>query len=283
MKTLKYRSAFAGLMVAALSVFLFTACEKDSDGDAPASKPSVLEKFQRLTFNSGSTSTSTSSTSSGTFTGGGGSISYTPPSGGNSTFTSAEDQGPAFTDPMTKGNSFDITGGLGVGGGSITVDGEKIDLLFGLCADEDFTGGFSLPDTNNVKLFLGIGGDFDSDDPSEIFAGQSSNPADAGVEIFFYIFSYNGGSDLGSFDLFEGNDGEVDKAAFILAVTFGKDENGDPTSDTWFGTKGSATFAGSQVFLSGVEMTKLGNMGLGDETASLSGNLTCASFDPSDQ
>ena len=277
MKTLKYRSAFAGLMVAALSVFLFTACEKDSDGGEPASKPSVVDKFQRLTFNSGSTSTSTSSTSSGTFTGGGGSISYTPPGGGsNSTFTPAESDGPAFTDPMAKGNSFDVNGALGFGGGTITVDGDDIDLIFGLCADSDIFDSWSLADTNNVKAFIGIGGEFDSDDPAEIFGGDdNTGPADLGVEIFFYIFSYNGGSELGSFDLFEGNNGKPGKTAFILAVTFGEDENGSPTTYNWFATAGSATFAGDNVFLSGVELTMLASGGLGDETVSLSGNLSC--------
>ena len=221
---MKYRSAFAGICVAALSVFLFTACEKDSDGDGPA-KPDRISKFERLTFSSGSSSTSTSSTSSGTFTGGGGNISYAPPgSGTEGTFTSADPEGPAFTDPQSTGNSFDIRGAsFGQGGGTITIDGETTDLAYAFCANTDLFDLFDFDgddgDNEDLNIFIGIGGDLDL---SQIESGgdSSENP----IDLLVYVFSYGGGSDIGDFGDFE--DGEdLDGVAFILVVTF--DDNGD--------------------------------------------------------
>lgn len=64
MKTMKYRSVFGTLCVAALSVFLFTACEKESDSvNGSPTKADRLSKFKSLVFSGSGTGGATSSTS----------------------------------------------------------------------------------------------------------------------------------------------------------------------------------------------------------------------------
>lgn len=277
MKVLKYRSALAGVCVAALSVFLFTACEKESDAtgiDEPVSK---FEKFKRLTFSSGSTSTSTSSTSSGTFSGGGGSISFSGNGDGDNQFADAEASGPDFTDPQSTDIEFAVNEGLPnlTGGGSISIDGEDYDVLFGFCANSDITSQWSLRDTNNVQVFVGIVGDKDKLSLDNI-GNALSDPNNSPIEFFIYAFSYNGGSNIGGFELFENSDaGDIGTAAFVMAVSFGKDENGDPMTYSWFGTSGNVNFSGNQVLMSGVELSMLEQGKLSNEKVDVEANIEC--------
>jgi hypothetical protein len=273
MKTLKYRSAFVGIFAATLSVFLFTACEKDTDNYGVQNE-NRLEKFKRLTFSSGSTSSSTSSTSSGTFTGSGGNISYTPPSGGGNTFAPTSGGGNGFTDPMSNSNSFSVGSALTSGGGTVTLDGKSYELDFGLCVDSDLFGIAEGPSGENLELeaFIGVSGDFDismvGDDESDDF----------GFDLLFYAFSYNGGSQIGDFDSFEGN-GEIGKAAFVIAVKFAPGEDEDGT--LYFATEGSINFSGSNVVASSLKMAKVNEDQMGNSLGKLvraSAFLECGSL-----
>lgn len=281
MKTLKYRSAFAGLMVATLSVFLFTACEKESDGE-PIPPKSRLEKFLRLTFSSGSTSTSTSSTSSGTFTGGGGSLTYTPPTGGsNASFTSTESDGPAYTDPKSRGNTFSVNSSFGEGGGSFSIDGKEYKLALAFCSDAIFGPvGFSVGDTaSESKLFVGIAtndGELDFSGLGD--AGNADQSGNFPIDALVYVWSFGGSSDIGSFDSFE-NDDRL-RGSFVFVVDYPETYDPDQMGDPWkfyFATSGSASFDGDNVLLAGVELQEidLNNDGKKGKTVDLLADFSC--------
>lgn len=282
MKTLKYRSILASTMVAALSVFLFTSCEKESDNLAAAPEDgNRLEKFARLQF-SGAAGGSTSNSGSGTFIGNGNNVQYTDADAGSIEFVpeNAADQQRGFTDPMSTGPEFSIFSSVGSGGGSVTLDGKDYDLDFGFCADVDFLGftpgsgssDSSSGSSSDLNIFIGISGDF--------VMGESES---SGLDLILYAFSYNGATDLGSFEDFEG--GEAENAAFVIAVAFEEDghegHGGEPTF--YFATDGSLSFAGEEVIISGAEMMKI-EMGDNDhdhgdgESVDMSANLECIKY-----
>gem|GEM_PF-1388253 len=291
MKTMKYRSISALAVATMLSVFLFTSCEKESDGDfgnydeAPANR---LEKFKRLKFSGSSAEGSTTdSQGSGTFIGNGNNVSYTgAESTGNSQFVpeNPEDAERGFTDPMSSGPEFAVFNPFSAGGGSLTIDGEDFDLDFGFCAESDVLQIFGGSDSSNqggedspanLQLFIGVSGDFD---PSKV--GEN----DLGVDLIFYAFSYNGATKIGDFTDFEGED-DPENLAFVIAVKFGKNEMGEPSGDFFFATEGSINFAGSEVIINGAKMAKVefGEQGmdnsLGSKLVDLSASLECVSAD----
>lgn len=281
MKTMKYRSIFAAFTAVALSVFLFTSCEKESDGEAE--RGNRLEKFKRLQFSTGSASSSTNS-GSGTFIGNGSNISYVPPGGAGSAQFAPAPSGNAngFTNPNSTGTNFVVDRSFGEGGGSVTIDGERYDMDFAFCAEADFLGFFDNGsdssssgngDGPELNLFVGIAGEFS-------FDGADSSSSDGpGLDLVLYAFSYNGGQQISSFDTFEGDLGKRFKGAFIIAVAFGENEQGETEEAFYFATGGSLAFSGSEVLMSGVTMTKVEigseSNGLTGETANLAANLTC--------
>jgi len=264
MKTLKYRSAFVGIMAATLSVFLFTACEKESDSE-PAQERSRIEKFSRLSF-----TTESSSGSGGSYTGNNGSVTYTQPGASNSSFSGAEGSQPSFTDPRSRGNSFAVSSPFSFGGGSVNIDGTDFPLSIAICANEDLFDIFEFEEGEENEgpefdLFIGVAGDF------EFGPDQEELPLD----LLVYAISYNGGSQLGSYESFE-NDDEIGEAAFVIVVEYSGNE-GEP--NFWFGTDGAVSFSGPDVLLAGVELSKVdlesAMGGLTRETVSMTGDLSC--------
>lgn len=279
MKTMKYRSIFAAFTAVALSVFLFTSCEKES-GDAEIYKPNRLEKFKRLKFTSGSASTSTNS-GTGTFIGNGSSsISYVPPGDGGSAQFAPVSAGNnnGFTNPNSAGPNFVVERSFGQGGGSVTIDGDRYDMDFAFCAEADFFGFFGDEgdstsndgDGPDLNMFIGIAGNFSFD---------SLSNSDLGLDLILYVFSYNGGATVGTFDDFEDDLSDNFKGAFIIGVAFEEDENGDKQEAFYFGTQGSVAFAGEEVLMSGVKLAKVelgsNSNSLTNEEVNMSADLTC--------
>jgi len=282
MKTMKYRSIFAAFTAVALSVFLFTSCEKESDGEAE--KSNRIEKFKRLQFSTGSASSSTNS-GSGTFIGNGSNISYVPPGNASSAQFAPAPSGNAngFTNPNSTGTNFVVDRSFGEGGGTVTIDGERYDMDFAFCAEADFLGFFDdeedstssgSGDGPDVNIFVGIAGEFSFDSDSS----SSDGPE---LDLVLYAFSYNGGQNISGFDTFEGDLSSRFKGAFIIAVAYEENEFGDSEAVFYFATQGSLAFSGSEVLMSGVRMTKV-DMGSNGDANGLSGdmvnlaaNLTC--------
>ncbi len=274
MKTLKYRSIFTGLTAVAMSVFLFTACEKDTDSPSDsASQGDRLEKFSRLTFSGTSSSTNSGS---GTFIGGSSNVSFVSPGGGSLNFVEASassssfahvSSGSVFTDPRSTGPAFGISGTLGLGGGTFTANGETYELDFGYCASQPIGGNTSLPDTTgNVKIFVGIEG-----------AWQDSN-AEQDL-TFIYIISYDDATEIASFEEYNG-DGFVG-GAFIVVVRF-EDDGGQVEQSTYFGTEGSISFSGSNVDVTGAKLQKVVNNDLDPmEEVDFSADIECVEFNGS--
>lgn len=257
MKTMKYRSVFGTLCAAALSVFLFTACEKESDGISGSTNKDRLEKFKRLQFTGSGAETSTSSTGgSGTFSGtGSSSISYTPPTGGNgpgngATWAPTTPNEAEFTDPMSTGPVFAVSTPFSSGGGAVTFGNKSYDLNFGFCASSDIFGSFS-PDSANsesdLEVFIGVSGDFD------ISMAGEDEPDDLGIGLILYVFSYGGSSQIGSFENFE--EGSAENSAFVMVVEFEPGEDEDAVIH--FAKSGTVDFSGSTVTLSNVQMAKV--------------------------
>lgn len=281
MKTMKYRSVFGVLCTAALSVFLFTSCEKESDSMGGGSTGDRLEKFKRLEFTGsggGATGSSTSSSGSGTFIGGGGgNLSYVPPAGsGNGTqFAPTVQGGGEFTDPMSTGSSFAVSNPFSVGGGSFTLGNKTYEMDFGFCASGDFFDVIDGPDAgeDEVEIFIGVSGDFD-------LSEEFGDSVDLGLDLILYAFSYNGGTSIGDFTSFEDENGQPSNNAYVLAVTNFGSENG---GEIYFAKSGKVDFGGSTVSLSGLTMVKLeegvegGNI-LGSTSVRASGALECGTF-----
>lgn len=258
MKNLKYRSIFGALATAALSVFLFTACEKESDGYGTPQKPDRLSKFKALTY-TGSNSTTTSNTGSGTFLGNNSNISFVPPGGatGSETqFAPASGNDNGFTDPMSTESSFVISNGFSFGGGTVSLGGKSYTIDLGFCASSDvfgFSPGQGGSSNEELDVFIGVSGNFDIgqlEDDSEEFP----------VDLILYVFSYNGGKSIGSFTDFEG--GEAGNGAFVIAVEFDKVHQ---DGKLYFSTSGSVDFAGSSVTLSSIQMAEILESIEGDE------------------
>ncbi len=276
MKTMKYRSIFATLTAVALSVFLFTSCEKESDdGIGTSNIGDRFEKYKRLQFSTGSATSSTNN-GSGTFIGNGGSVSYVPPGGGAAQFAPSAGNDRGFTDITSTGTEFAVEKPFGFGGGSITIDGESESLAFAICAEFNFLEGQNADTSDrDVNIFVGIGGDFE---PGDI--GDNFTP-----DFTLFAYSYNGGSELGSFidyshvatdDEFEGS--------FLIFTMNGEDDNGDPKADIYFAVSGSVIFSGSEVFLNDVQLGALTqfNSSTGEyegETVPLTGQMTCANYE----
>ncbi|MEQ8625035.1 MAG: hypothetical protein RJQ00_11120 [Vicingaceae bacterium] len=281
MKTMKYRSVFSVLCTAALSVFLFTSCEKESDNVGGSGDGDRLEKFKRLEFTGsggGATGSSTSSSGSGTFIGGGGgNISYIPPSGaGNSSqFAPTVQGGGEFTDPMSTSSTFAVSTPFSIGGGSFTLGSQTYQMDFGFCASSDLFDAIDSPgdDEDEVEIFIGVSGDFDID------GGTDDELDDLGIDLLLYVISYNGGSSIGDFTSFEG-EGNLSNSAFVLAIT---NFDGDEDGDVYFANAGNVNFGGSTVSLSGLNMIKVeeglqGENILGSTRVRASGALECGSF-----
>ncbi|MEX2379352.1 MAG: hypothetical protein WD530_01305 [Vicingaceae bacterium] len=274
MKTLKYRSVLGALATAALSVFLFTACEKESDGYNTPQKPDRLSKFKSLTYTVNSSTVNNSA--SGTFIGNKSNITFTAPgASGNSEvqFTQASGNDNGFTDPMSTESSFVISNGFTLGGGTVSIDGKSYEIDLGFCASSDFFGlneGEFGEETEGLELFIGISGNFDFDE----FEGDT---AEMPFDMLLFAFSINGGNNIGSFHDFES--GDINSGAFVTAFVFNENE-----AKYYFSTAGSVDFAGTNVSLSNVQMTELlettmENFELGENSVPLQGFLECGSLD----
>lgn len=277
MKTMKYRSIVSALGLALLSVFLFTtSCEKESD--SVPGKKSKFTKFKALHFTGEVSSTSTtSSAGSGTFTGNGSSdITFTP--GGiseNSEFSSPSSEGPSFTDPKSNDDSFVINSIFNFlsGGGSVRLGSDNYNIAFGFCLSSDIFGMTDAPSDEKLDAFIGVAGDFDPYD----FEGDLDNP----LGLILYVFSYNGGTRIGSFESFSNEN--VDKNAYILAARFKNNSKGEGSVDDidlFFATSGNVHFNGANVSASNVKMKKLNENedGLEGQTVNLSASLECGTF-----
>ena len=145
---------------------------------------------------------------------------------------------------------------------------------FAFCAEADFMnifdGGDSTDNKPDLNLFIGIAGDF---------TGASAG-TDA-LDLILYVFSYNGGTEIGSFGDFES--GDFDQGAFVIAVGFEDDGQGSRNQVLYFGTDGSVIFDGGSVLLSTVDLLKVeeGDDGksLGSETSTLDAALDCITFE----
>lgn len=274
MKTMKYRSIFAGLTVVAMSVFLFTACEKDTDNDiASAPEGDKLEKFSRLTF---SGTTSSTNSGSGTFIGNSGSLSFTSADGGGLSFAEAGssanafaniESGNMFTDPMSFGPSFGISGSLGVGGGSVTFGNESRDLAFGYCASQPIGGNTTLPDSvADVNIFVGIVGDWQDPDEDEL--------------AFLYVISFDGSSTIGDFDSYYSYDPLTSSLdAYVILVTFNDDQS---STTTYFGTEGNISFSDNNVDISNATLVEIVDGDLSQNTVDFSADIECVEYNESD-
>lgn len=234
MKTLKYRSVFGIMTTVALSVFLFTACEKESDEYGTPQKTDRLSKFKRLTF-SGSTATTTSNSGSGTFIGNNNNISFSSSMNSTGSFASSSSSSTQFaepgsgdkmfTDPRANVPAFQVNALFGTGGGDFTVDGENYDLEFGLCATTNFLGfglspGFDTSSAEeNLKVFIGIDGDFD-----ESFDANDTT-ATFPINHIVYLFSYGQATQVGSFFDFDGGSLSGKTFGFIVAFNEGSEGN----------------------------------------------------------
>lgn len=277
MKTLKYRSIFTGITAVAMSVFLFTACEKDTDAElVSAPQGDRLEKFSRLTF---SGTTSSTNSGSGTFIGNSGSFNFTSADGGGLSFAEAGassnafsniESGNVFTDPMSFGPSFGISGNLGLGGGTATFNGESRDFLFGYCASQPIGGNTTLPDTvSDVNIFVGIIGDWQDPDASDV--------------SFLYVISYDGSSTIGDFGSYSEYDPSVDDLeSYVILVNF-EDDNGTTVQKTWFGTEGDINFGENTVDITNATLVEVLNGDLNtSNTADFSANIECVSYNESE-
>lgn len=274
MKTLKYRSVLGALATAVLSVFLFTACEKESDGYSTPQKPDRLSKFKSLTY-TGSNSTTTSNTGSGTFLGNNSNITFTPPGGAGSSeaqFAPAGESDNSFTDPMSTESSFVISNGITFGSGTVSLDGVSYDIDLGFCASSDIFGitpGEGGSETEGLDVFIGVSGDFNLE--------ELDDTTEMPFNLLLFVLSYNGGSNIGSFDDFEM--GEANNGAFVVAAKFDGDfEDG---VKLYFSTSGTVDFAGSNVTLSSISMAEVlesrNDFDLGN-TVPLQGFLECGSL-----
>ena len=133
-----------------------------------------------------------------------------------------------FTDPKSTGTSFIVDQSFGFGGGTATIDGKDIDLDFAFCAEADFLSVFSNDTTENENewLYLLV--------YQETFSLDSS--ISDGIDLILYVFSYNGGSEIGTLDF---ESGEFDEGAFVIAVAYEEDEQGNREQILYFGTEGS--------------------------------------------
>ena len=265
MKTLKYRSIISGFTAVALSVFLFTACEKESDNGMEIANGDKFEKFSRLTFNETS---SNANSGTGTFNGGSGNV-FSGANGASLTFTEGNSEanfadikpGNFFTDPMSTGPAFGLAGAIGNGGGTFTVGGTKYDYDFGFCASQPIGGHTSLPDTNDVNIFVGIQGDWQGDD----------------VDMHFvYVISYNDATKIGSFDSYEGSGAPLE--AYVVVVQFVDDGQGSSDLYTYFGTSGSISYDGSNVSLTGVKLQEIVSGQLDPTEFDFSSEIECVAF-----
>ena len=275
MKTMKYRSILATITAVALSVFLFTSCEKESDNPG-SSNGDRLEKFKRLQFSTASTSSTTNS-GSGTFVGNGNNVSFVSTDGPKANFTPASSgNSNGFTNPRSTGSSFIVDQSFGFGGGTVNLDGKDIELDFAFCADADIFGsaGAFEDSTKELNVFIGISGDF----------VNASEGTDA-LDLILYVFSYNGGSEIGNFLDF--TEGDFDEGAFVIAASNEEDEQGKKKLVLYFATEGSVIFDNGSVLLSSVELLKIeegqdGNS-LSSETATLDAELECATYDDEEE
>lgn len=275
MKNLKYRSVLGAIATVTLSVFLFTSCEKESEGTP--TKPDRLSKFKSLVYSGGSASTTVNS-GSGTFLGNNSNITFTAPGGSANSetqFAPAAENDNGFTDPMSTESSFVISNGFTLGGGTVTLGNRTYDIDLGFCASSDIFGyapGQGGNESESLDAFIGISGDFDLDNLEEDTTNEMP------FNMILYVFSFNGGSNIGDFTDFEG--GEVDKGAFVLAAEF--DDQYEEVK-LYFSTAGSVDFAGSNVTLSGISMVEVfdsmqGGNELGNETVPLQAFLECGSL-----
>jgi hypothetical protein len=285
MKRMKYRSVFA---LAGLSVFLFTACEKETDNPIIGKEKQeydVLEKFKRITFTSGSSTSSTNS-GTGTFSSGSGSITFSNPSDnkGGVYFSSLEPQSPNFsgssitttnfTNPLDDGTDrFVIKGSRsdGTGGGSFTVDGESFDLDFGYCASQAVGGNTDLPDSSSVRVFVGIQGPFDNSDEEQDLK-------------FIYVISFNDATTISSFDSYYNYiPDSMQLGAYVVYVKIDEMDNNQQAVYTYFGTSGSIGFNGNSVELTNVRVEEVINGEIFEEySLSLSAKFECVDYEEHD-
>lgn len=249
MKNLKYSSVIPAFAAVILSVFLFTACEKDTAVNPQSNKGDIIEKFKRLKFQ---TVTKTKGNSSG---------SYASPGDGNANFVTPNSSGPSFssvdagsnnqfTDPMSSANTFAVNGNFGFGGGSFTLNGEKIDIAVGFCGTDIFGElGLSEEELDEVDIFIGVAGDFDIESNSE---GE--------IEYLVYAISYNGGTELSNLDEIDENN--MDGLAFVMIMEFNENN-----FKAYLSTGGSIAFSDTYMTLSNVSLVDEEGMDAGSMDA----------------
>jgi hypothetical protein len=146
---------------------------------------------------------------------------------------------------------------------------------FGFCASSTLFGSYGPSGENDdLEVFIGVSGDFDLGGTS-----GDGDPEDLGLDLILYAFSFNGGTNIGDFTIFEG-EGDPSNSAFVLAVTNFDGENG---GDIYFSKSGNVDFGGSIVSLSGLTMVKVdeglqGENVLGSTSLRASGALECGTF-----
>ncbi|MAY83926.1 MAG: hypothetical protein CMP59_07315 [Flavobacteriales bacterium] len=256
-------------MAATLSVFLFTACEKESDSPTPnsPSKASKFDKFKSLAFSDANGSGPSSSGVSGS------NINFTQAGASNNDFVSPSAGGAAFTNPQSTGSSFIVPNSFQAGGGTIQFGNKSLNVAFGLCASTDIFGESGVEEGADFDAFIGIAGENLSFDG--LVGGDLE---DAGVELILYVFSFNGGTAIGDLEDF---DSDNPRAAFVMAFELDGGDLGQEFGEgLYFGTSGSVSFGGSNVAVTNVNMVELTEDDeLGDSSKKLSAALTCVSFE----
>lgn len=258
-----YNKLAKGSLIALASLFIFSACEKETVNNGAITDNTVEKKLlnearknasfvvsQHMRNFSADASFNFSNPNSGnTFTNGSGSVSY--------------------SDSYT-GASFSSSINLNFGGsGAIEVDGESHVFDFVICGDiigeANYGGG---TEEFNYTIYYGISGDFNS-------------PENASISSLFYFVAYEEDFD-GTIDLGEDASEENPNLAWMTFAEFEEDvsaedafvsEAGDGVR-LFFATNGEANVSSSSLNFTNVEMQKIDFDGDEDEV-NASGNLSC--------
>lgn len=164
----------------------------------------------------------------------------------------------------TSSNQFVVGTSLFQGGGSVNFGSKTYELNLALCASSDIFGENGR-NNDDLQVFIGVSGDFS-------FDALGNDEDDLPIDFLLYVFSYNGSSKIGSFDLFD--DGSPENSAFVLAVEYGDDHDEDGT--LYFAKSGSVDFSGEVVTLSSVKMAKVIEGDFGDVLSTSTTNLSAS-------
>ncbi len=216
-----------------------------------------------VNFKSGATTTN--------FAGDPGSANY---AGDPGSTNYAEDPGSTNYSSGSGGNSFDLSGSLVAGGGSVSVGGKNIALDYVFCSESDL-GIFDLDDFDgqDVKILIGIAGDF-------------NDPENAKLNYMVFMVMVGDGS-AGSYKLdldLLGMEEPTGKFGIIEILDFsklkqdGSLENIDDAT-LYISTKGFLSASSGAYVYSGADMAEIKFSQDGDFTFGKivkgSGNLLC--------